>query len=172
MIFEDSDSRNGRCTHLQRDPQFDTGALSPFVLNLPVNYSPSIALSKEQLDSPDGLRGNELCISPMRRNQPIRTMKPHNKVAAAFPKSRSGTPYPSFPPVISKRIASACITSLNSKETKLGKETLAAIVEASERYFLQISEDLGAFAHHAGRKQIGERDAIAVMERYKCSMNL
>lgn len=39
-------------------------------------------------------------------------------------------------------------------------------MKASEQYFKQVSEDLGAFAQHAGRKKIDESDVIAIMKRY------
>ncbi len=55
---------------------------------------------------------------------------------------------------------------MGMKKSSISKESLKAIMEASDRYFEQFSEDLGAFAHHAGRKEIEESDAIAVMKRY------
>lgn len=81
-------------------------------------------------------------------------------------RSRHGISYPSLPSGVTKRIASTCSRVVGMKKSSISKESLKAIMEASGRYFEQLGEDLGVFAHHAGRKKIEESDVIAVMKRY------
>lgn len=50
-------------------------------------------------------------------------------------------------------------------KTKISKETLAAIEQASEWFFEQASEDLAVYSKHAGRKTIDESDVITLMRR-------
>ncbi len=168
-IFENIDRRKRRYSDLQQNQHLDTSTLSPFVLNIPVinprESSPLAAHPDEQLDDFDDLQRGEFRTLPSRVKKPIRVTKPRNRVPKPLERSRYGIPYPSLPPIITKRIASTFNQSLGSKKPRLGKETLEAIMEASDQYFEQFSEDLGAFAHHAGRKKIDESDAIAVMKR-------
>lgn len=50
-------------------------------------------------------------------------------------------------------------------KTKINKEALAAIEQASEWFFEQASEDLATYAKHAGRKTIDESDVMTLMRR-------
>jgi histone H3/H4 len=48
---------------------------------------------------------------------------------------------------------------------KLNKDTLEAIMQASDWFFEQVGDDLGAYAQHAGRKTIDENDVVTLMKR-------
>ncbi len=52
-----------------------------------------------------------------------------------------------------------------SRKPKLNKETVAALVRASDDFFEQIGDDLAAYAQHGGRKVIEESDVLALMKR-------
>ena len=88
------------------------------------------------------------------------------RVPKSMKRSRYGISYSSLPFGVTKRVASTCIGAMEIEKKSISKESLKAIMNASDRYFKQISEDLSAFSHHAGRKRIDEIDMIAVMKRY------
>ena len=117
-------------------------------------------LEIEDQDEPDVLL-NDSCLYRPKNSAKVRKKQPK-----ALKRSRHGISYPSLPSGVTKRIASTCNRIVGMKKSSISKESLKAIMEASDRYFEQFSEDLGAFAHHAGRKKIEESDVIAVMKRY------
>lgn len=79
--------------------------------------------------------------------------------------SRYGTSYPSLPSSVVKRIATSFARLHSGPTTKLSKDTLDAISQASDWYFEQVGEDLSSYAEHAGRKTIEEADVVALMSR-------
>jgi histone H3/H4 len=78
--------------------------------------------------------------------------------------SKHGIPYPSLPAAVIKKLASTFSRSAGGNG-KINKETVAALTEASDWFFEQVSEDLAAYAGHARRKRIDESDMIALMKR-------
>lgn len=84
--------------------------------------------------------------------------------------SRYGTPYPSLPSSVTKRLATSFARLHSGPTTKLSKDTLDAISQASDWFFEQIGEDLASYAEHAGRKTIEEADVVTLMNRYVVSM--
>ena len=117
-------------------------------------------LAFEDEDEPDVLLNDSWL------HKPKSSAKVRKRQAKELKRSRHGISYPSLPSGVTKRIALTCNRVVEKKKSSIGKESLKAIMEASDRYFEQISEDLGAFAHRAGRKRIEESDVIAVMKRY------
>lgn len=171
VIFESSGRGESRYSEPQHDQQPDTDALSPFVLAIPsIDHRESSPIfahhTNEHFDDVDDLPRDNVQGLPAIVRKPFGATKPRIRIVKPVKRSRHGIPYSSLPPRITKRLASTFLQSLGTKKTRLGKEALKAIVEASDQYFEQLSEDLGAFAHHAGRKKIDESDAIAVMKRY------
>lgn len=53
----------------------------------------------------------------------------------------------------------------NFTTLKISKDALKVICSASDQFFEQISEDLDAFAAHAGRKTVEDSDVIQLMKR-------
>lgn len=84
-----------------------------------------------------------------------RKKKPGKKV------SKHGIEYPSLPQGVVKRLAQRF-----AGKTKIGPDTMTAIMQASDWFFEQLGDDLQAFAKHAGRKTIDESDMAALMRRY------
>lgn len=80
--------------------------------------------------------------------------------------SKHGIQYPSLPPGVVKKLATTYARAGGNGKAKIGKETLDAIMQASDWFFEQVSDDLGAYAQHAGRKTIDETDVITLMKRY------
>ena len=79
--------------------------------------------------------------------------------------SHHGVPYPSLPDAVVKRMASTFARSSGKGKPKLGKDTLAAIMQATDWFLEQVSDDVGTYASHAGRKTIEESDMITLMKR-------
>ena len=77
-----------------------------------------------------------------------------------LPLSRHGIPYPPFPRQVIKKMATKFSGST------ISADTLDALVAASEAFFQQASEDLAAYAKHAGRKVIQDSDVVQLLRRY------
>jgi histone H3/H4 len=86
------------------------------------------------------------------------------KTSRVLHQSKHGIPYPSLPSAVVKKLASTFSRSAGGNG-KINKETVAALTEASDWFFEQVSEDLAAYASHARRKRIDESDMIALMKR-------
>lgn len=93
------------------------------------------------------------------RDEPLRQNRKEKKI------SRHGHPVPNLPSAMVKKLATRFARTSAGAKTKLSKETLAAIEQASEWYFEQASDDLAAYAKHAGRKTIDEGDVMTLMRR-------
>ena len=181
-IFQSSGRRASLSDERPQARRIDVDALSPFVLKIPsfdpVHSSPlgtdageqpfedANLEEPEQLFEDDDLDQPDILLTDSRIYQPVKVTRARNRVPRTLKRSRHGIPYPSLPPGVTKKIATTCIRALGSKKSSISKETLTAIMEASEQYFKQVSEDLGAFSQHAGRKRIDESDVIAIMKRY------
>ena len=92
--------------------------------------------------------------------------KPKPKPCKVLKQSRHGIPYPSLPVGVVKKLATRFARSSGGGKSQLSRETLEAVMEASDWFFEQVSEDLGAYARHAGRKTIDESDMITLMKRF------
>lgn len=79
--------------------------------------------------------------------------------------SRHGIPYPSLPSGLVKKLATTFARMSGNGKSKISKDTLGALMDASEWFLEQVSDDLGAYAKHAGRKTIEESDMITLMRR-------
>ncbi len=78
--------------------------------------------------------------------------------------SKHGLPYPSLPAGVVKKLAT---TLSGGGKTKISKDTLTAIMQASDWFFEQVSDDLGAYAEHRGGKTIEESDVLTLMKRQR-----
>jgi len=79
--------------------------------------------------------------------------------------SKHGIQYPSLPAGVVKKLATTFARTSGNNKAKINKETLDAIMQASDWFFEQVSDDLGAYAQHAGRKTIDESDIVTLMGR-------
>ena len=165
-----NDPRDGRLSRMQqvRKLELERGLHSPFILDIPeLQSGRSLAeethTGEQQLTCVD--EEPEQSVLNARPAQAKATTKIGRKAKRTLKKSSDGTPCPSFPVGITRKIASTFARSLSSRSTKIDKETLEAITEATDQYFEQLSKDLGVFADHAGRKNIDESDVVAAMRR-------
>ncbi|KAH0543768.1 hypothetical protein FGG08_001950 [Glutinoglossum americanum] len=81
--------------------------------------------------------------------------------------SQHGIPYPSLPSQVVKKLASTFARASGNGKTVVTKEALAAIMQASDWFFEQLSDDLGTYAKHAHRKTIDETDMLTLMKRQR-----
>ncbi|TKA71123.1 hypothetical protein B0A49_03122 [Cryomyces minteri] len=91
---------------------------------------------------------------------PTKHKRPEQKL------SRHGHPYPSLPSSVIKRLSTTLARSV-AGGSKLNKDMLAAISQASDWFFEQVAEDLGRYAEHAGRRTIEEGDVVLLMGRQR-----
>lgn len=72
---------------------------------------------------------------------------------------------PNLPSGIVKKLAARYARTGSKGKTKISKDVLAAVEQASEWYFEQASDDLATYSKHAGRKTIDETDVMTLMRR-------
>lgn len=80
--------------------------------------------------------------------------------------SRLGIEYPPLPPSFVKRVAQTSLQTSGLSNSRISPDTLAALTQASEWFFEQLGDDLGAYASHAKRKTIEQGDVHTLMLRY------
>ena len=175
MILKNPDRQSSPFGPRQQARQLDVATLSPFVLRIP-HFTPAQDTplgrdgqpfhDNDELSAINDLDEPDVLLNDSWLHKPNNPTKIRNRQPKGLKRSRHGIPYPSLPSGVTKKIASTCTRVLGMKKSSISKESLKATMEASDRYFEQLSEDLGAFAHHAGRKKIEESDAIALMKRY------
>ncbi|EEP75625.1 predicted protein [Uncinocarpus reesii 1704] len=121
-----------------------------------------------------GAEGLELAAPEMSRmaSSPVPESSPEAEAPQTFQQdqdkqklSRHGTPIPSLPRGIVKKLATRFARTGSGGKTRLSKETLSAIEQATDWFFEQASEDLTAFSKHSNRKTVDETDVIALMRR-------
>lgn len=79
--------------------------------------------------------------------------------------SKHGIEYPPLPNSLVKRVAQTALQSSGLSNPRISADTLAALTQASEWFFEQLGDDLGAYAKHAKRKTVGESDVVTLMRR-------
>ena len=167
-MHKDHDCRECHLGETQPTWDVEDSVHSPFFLRIPELQSRSSSVEAMYLDEQtrrdldEKPEQNVLNVKSTYLNAATRAGR---RVPKPIRKSRNGHPYPSFPPGVTKKIASNFARPLGSKSTTIDQGTLDAIAEATDRYFEQISKDLGILAGHAGRQKIGESDVVAAMRR-------
>ncbi|RAL67800.1 hypothetical protein DID88_008527 [Monilinia fructigena] len=75
---------------------------------------------------------------------------------------------PSSPPGgVVKKHALTFARNGASKGENLSRDALDAVMQATDWFFEQISDDLGTYSEHAGRKTIDESDVLMLMRRQR-----
>ncbi|KAL3420196.1 hypothetical protein PVAG01_08696 [Phlyctema vagabunda] len=112
------------------------------------------------INEDSSILGTAIHDTPSSKHTSSRTAKKKAKI------SRHGIKYPSLPAGVVKKLASTFARTGGNSKGKISKEALDAIQQASDWFFEQASEDLGAYAQHAGRKTIDDSDMITLLSRY------
>lgn len=79
--------------------------------------------------------------------------------------SRHGEEYPPLPPAFVRRVAHRAVQTSGLSNHRISSDVLAALTQASEWFFEQLGDDLGAYAEHAKRTVIEESDVLTLMKR-------
>ncbi|KAF9433069.1 hypothetical protein BGZ76_009917 [Entomortierella beljakovae] len=98
-------------------------------------------------------------IGIMSSGQVLPTSLPAPKRAVRL--SAAGIPVPSMPAPLQKQLINTFSRS------RVSREAMAVIMEGSHQFFEQASNDLAAYAGHAGRKTIDESDVECLMKRLR-----
>jgi histone H3/H4 len=117
----------------------------------------------DQVDTVGDMNMEEAIVSELQKSVKERPNVP--RVKKSIRVSRHGIPYSSLPPGVVKKLATTFLRTSGNSNAKISKDTLHAIIQASDWFFEQVSEDLGAYAHHANRKTIDDNDVITLMKR-------
>ncbi|PQK15594.1 hypothetical protein BB8028_0005g11060 [Beauveria bassiana] len=81
--------------------------------------------------------------------------------------SRHGAEYPPLPPSFVRRVAHRAVQTSGLSNHRISSDVLAALTQASEWFFEQLGDDLGAYADHAQRTVIEESDVLTLMKRQR-----
>ncbi|KAG5928222.1 hypothetical protein E4U42_001106 [Claviceps africana] len=102
--------------------------------------------------------------------QPLSVAKPQQRKRPKKPQrriSKYAIEYPPLPPSFVKRVAQTALHSSGLSNPRVSTDTLTALTQASEWFFEQLGDDLGAYANHAKRKMIDESDVATLMRRQR-----
>ena len=135
-----------------------------FINDVPVAKSINL-LSQHHGSEHTAQLGHKGDAQAQRKQVPSRKGLPKKRLSKIEKNSRHGISYPSFPIRIVKKLASSFPHLSGARRAKLNKEELASIVQASDRFFEQVGEDVGTYAHHAGRKTVDNSDVIVLLKR-------
>ncbi|ORY60513.1 centromere kinetochore component CENP-T-domain-containing protein [Pseudomassariella vexata] len=80
--------------------------------------------------------------------------------------SKHGIEYSSLPQGVVKKLVTIFAKQAGVGKAKIGPDTMAAMMQASDWFFEQLGDDLAAYSKHAGRKTIDESDMITLLRRY------
>lgn len=105
---------------------------------------------------------------------PVQTITKPSKPSKRKQKlSRHDLKVPALPSSLQKRLATSALNSIGRRKSRIGKDSLRAIEQATEWFFEQVGEDLEAYSNHAGRKKrIVEEDARALMRRQERNIGM
>ncbi|UKZ74177.1 hypothetical protein TrVFT333_001836 [Trichoderma virens FT-333] len=96
--------------------------------------------------------------------------RPRKKKRAKTSKTRvskHNIEYPQLPPAFIRQVTNSAMQSAGLTNQRVAADTMSALTQASDWFFQQLGDDLGAYANHAGRRTIEERDVIALMNRQR-----
>ncbi|KAL9114335.1 MAG: hypothetical protein Q9227_001757 [Pyrenula ochraceoflavens] len=126
----------------------------------PIDASPR---QQQQQQQPLPSTNHTLSKSTKEKNNPLKL-------------SRHSLPVPRLPSSLQKRLATRALHNLPSssssfrryRKSQIGRDSLAAIQQATEWFFAQVGEDLEAFSGHARRrKRVVEGDVLALVGRQR-----
>lgn len=127
------------------------------------DYGPELAEADDHSDLDDEIELEENLIGPEQAKSKTKPRKKQKRI------SQHGIEYPSLPPAFVKKVAQTALQTSGLSNSRISADTLAALTQASEWFFEQLGDDLGAYAGHAKRKTIEESDVVTLMRRYVIS---
>lgn len=141
--------------------------LNTFRFNIPEesNLGPSWPQSESSLDPDLETRTLDAATGVGSKRKVNEKKSTRVKSSKALKTSKHGIQYPSMPAGVVKKVASRFTRPSGSAKSNINRDTLGALLDATEWFFEQLGDDLGTYAQHAGRKTIDETDMITLMKR-------
>ncbi|KAI9674997.1 MAG: hypothetical protein M1817_001403 [Caeruleum heppii] len=139
----------------------------------PARIEPSPNPPRRIASSPEAPRDSASPSPGLEDVEEVEPSSPVDRRAPSAPKekkvqlSQYGIPVPPLPSGLVKKMAATFARTAGGGKSKIGKDTLAAVMQATDWFFEQLSDDLAAFSKHAGRKTIDESDMITLMKRQR-----
>jgi histone H3/H4 len=87
------------------------------------------------------------------------------KVKKGINVSRYGIQYSLLPTGVVKKLATTLLRTSKNSNATFSKDAVEAIMQASDWFFEQVSDDLGVYAEHSGRRTIDETDVLTLIKR-------
>jgi len=163
-IAGESGLQTARLSDMRSRNLFHQDGDTSFAFDIPVDmmmHQPSV----------DTGQGQDLGGNHIQRLSESDAVGPSTKTLTSEQKLRPKVPQkprkstPSLSAGVVKNLATSLARSSSSLTSKINKEALGAIMQASDWFFEQVGNDLGAYAEHAGRKTIDETDVTMLMKR-------
>jgi len=129
-----------------------------FALDVPSNPDRSAHVSNSNLCYP---------TSDPRRHRDLELPLIRNRKSSVTRLSRHGIPCPRIPVSVVNKLTTSLARSVTAQSTKIKKDTLSAILEASDWFFEQVGTDLGTYAKHGRRKIVDETEVVVLMKRQR-----
>src|SRR5262249_1700399 len=92
-------------------------------------------------------------VIPLRRGGTIRKGTSHAVIIGGA--KAAAKPIPQLPKTVVKRMASRMS---ERRKLRLSKEAIEAVMDAGNKFFVQVAKDLAAYATHAKRKTVESSD--------------
>lgn len=169
-ILEDPARRESRPSDIRPRRMFEDENDTTFAFHIPQvvprDSSPPEIEVGIHAGSVEDRFGSALSLLATDHDQRHQRPVSRNRLAKVQKMSRHGIPYPSLPSGVVKKLASTFAGTSGTSKAKINKETLAAILQASDWFFERLGDDLGTYAKHAGRQTIDETDVTTLMKRY------
>ncbi|GAB0138332.1 hypothetical protein EsDP_00006568 [Epichloe bromicola] len=122
------------------------------------------AAEEEEGAQEAGMEDQSELAQPSSATKPRQQTKPKKRQRRI---SKYGIEYPPLPPTFVKRVAQTALHSSGLSNPRVSADTLTALTQASEWFFEQVADDLGAYANHANRNTIEESDVATLMRRQR-----
>ena len=140
--------------------------LDESVPELDADDSISVEGQRDAMDVPD--LDEDVLEDDVGDEEPaLATEKMKRRPKTAPKLSRHGLPIPNLPSSMIKKVATRALASRARARALADKEVMKAVLEATEMFFEQVSDDLGSYAQHAKRKTIDESDLVTLMRRQR-----
>jgi len=168
IMDENDANQNNDWEHVEDvEPSIIEG--SKYRAILPESFTDSISAGIDQIDNPNNPdQGVDITMQEGILQDVDTTVIAPARIARKkkVKLSKHGIAYPSLPAGVVKKLATTYARTGGNSKAKISKDTLDAIMQATDWFFAQVSDDLGTYAQHAGRKTIDESDVVTLMKRY------
>ncbi|KAI9703268.1 MAG: hypothetical protein M1836_007834 [Candelina mexicana] len=164
------EQHHGRQTDIRPHEMSEEEDVATFEFNIPAISPPGLSpprIGSSLEDVDQEMRILDVATDAGSKMYSMDRKSDRTKMDKVLKISKHGIQYPSLPVGVVKKVASRFARAVGSGKSKINRDTLGALVNATEWFFEQVGDDLGTFAQHAGRKTIDETDMITLMRRQR-----